>query len=232
MLSLKLQTAMKPIHVKRTCHILTCPQLMTNPFLGRATVESFHHKVRDADLNMEDASNCVREHNIWNTLIVRQAHDKLIEPHPENSKSKHLRVTVVNTFTRKKGEPALKNQIEACNHHHRIVQNVLVTYKEASKDICLKVSIMECTVEAFEELICNGQKRQVLDVWVILDTVCHTVVSVVGQLPPAKPHSTKHITDKTCPKEIHIANMRYSVVASIMTNKSYLLPKHSHSNSG
>ena len=59
-------------------------------------------------------------------------------------------------------------------------------------------------VDAVKESARDGEERQVLDVRIVVDRVCHHVVDVVGALPPRARHAVEKIDNDSLP-EAHMA---------------------------
>ena len=84
--------------------------------------------------------------------------------------------------------------------------------------------------DGLEELICDGQDWQMLNVWIKFNRVCDNVMCIMAFYPPPDAYTSQQIANDNTYAVIPICIMCDCMVASVMSNEGNLLPEERHQN--
>mmetsp|Transcript_43025 Transcript_43025/g.101172 ORF Transcript_43025/g.101172 Transcript_43025/m.101172 type:complete len:364 (+) Transcript_43025:475-1566(+) len=230
---LPLEPAVEPIvpparvQVHRRVQLLSDEVLARRgPLEGRARVRR-HGKVRDADLDVEDPGEHVRddeerEDERRRGEVRREVRQREgVEDHRANLRRAH----VDDDVKVEEKQPALNVEVPARERHDGVEQIVLVADQELCGGVKMEDLVVVLGVRApvLELLVRDGEHRHVLNVRVVHDRVGHDVVRVMRALPPARRDPRQQRANHDPDQDVRLAVVGDAVVGRIVSDKGALL---------
>eukprot|EP00591_Stephanopyxis_turris_P000641 CAMPEP_0195509232 /NCGR_PEP_ID=MMETSP0794_2-20130614/2227_1 /TAXON_ID=515487 /ORGANISM="Stephanopyxis turris, Strain CCMP 815" /LENGTH=802 /DNA_ID=CAMNT_0040636397 /DNA_START=117 /DNA_END=2526 /DNA_ORIENTATION=- len=231
-LDLELKAAMEPVQPLRAVDVHGRLELHGEPLVAvvvvGAAVVGVHVKVRQRDLHVEEAGDKVGDdQEEENVSPGGEGGEESSEPREEAEQGDDLERLVLDLLGGQEQQPRLHVEVEAGEAHDGVEEQVLVADEEAADDVVHAVlTAVVGAPEGSEHLLRDGDERDVLDVWVVLDRVAHDVVDVVGALPPGEGDAASEVAEGGAPEEVQPAHVGKGVVADVVADEGELLPEN------
>jgi len=126
----------------------------------------------------------------------------------------------------------LDEEIDSSEAHDWVIREVLVADEEPSDGIESELPIVESRGDGVEELGGDGENRDVLQIWIVVEAVASEVMSIVRPFPPRYRDSGEAVAgDKLSDSVVRFVR-HDDVVARVVTYVSALDPEETEESGG
>lgn len=197
-------------------------------------VSGRHGEMRERDLDVQRRGHDVRnQQEDESTLPVGDGlvHNTVDEPIPKESLTSKLKPYMPPGWSFSRGlalQQVLVTQsveVEAGQHHNRIVTIVLDFDHDLRERIESHVAVVVSAVKVVEEAMRDGKEGNVLDIWVVLRFIGDDMVDIVTPFPPAQTQSTHEIGNDDPNDRVHVEIVGDTHMTSIMSSEDKLVPE-------
>ena len=233
-LYLELQTSVKEIQPGMTLDVHGCLKLWLQELVilksikGQAMI-GFHGEMAERDLNVDKANKKVRhKHKEDSCGPGWKVWTKAQIPCPEETQRYNLHDSNANLGPWENKHETLQVQEVSSKPHDQVKQPMLIWHKQLSHLVKVQDLVMVKGFDGLEELICDGQHWQMLNVWIKFNRVCDNMMCIMAFYPPPDAYTSQQIANDNTYAVIPICIMCDCVVASVMSNEGNLLPEERH----
>lgn len=229
-LDLKLQSAVKPIHPRRTLDVESPGGLLLEPVVPtRRTDIDARREMIQTELNVLDSGDGeARDDEHYPLTPVREARDEERIPNPEREETQNLLTPVGHLVLRQQQCEGLGEQVDAGEAHDGVERPVLVANEEPGDGVEVHLPVVVARGEGGEELGGHHEEGHVLEIRIEVEAVAGNVVGVVVALPPGDADAGEAVAGEDLREPVLRRPGHDPVVARVVPHPPALNPEEAH----